>query len=449
VTPPEGRGARRPGPEWFEAVVEGTHDIVCAFDPDGTIRYVNRAAEMWLGRRREDLIGSDVLAVVAPEDVDRAAGTIVWGMEHPEHRPSAVFRFLHADGHRVTFDVLGVSYLEDPAVGLLVGFAREAEDRDQIDRFLEVTVAGAPFEEVLEPLLSTMRRPTWALGSVVLYDRGDGTWTSVHSGLPPLLRAADPDHPEGPWDEAVATGERQIHSNLDALPEPLRSAAVAAGYRAVWAVPIADPGHERDTCLVVWSDFATAPKLGQGVVFERTTRLLALAVGHRHQRDLLTYAATHDVLTGLLNRTGLDEATRTGSELGQAVLLVDLDGFKAVNDEWGHEAGDQVLRTAAERLRAATRPTDLVARIGGDEFLVVARDVEAIADVAAALAERLVQRLADPMHISGEIVDVSASVGVAVGRPDTDTTALMREADAALYEAKRSGRNGWRLRDLG
>lgn len=439
----------RPGPAWFEAVVEHTHDIVCAFDADGTIRYVNRAAERWLGRRPEELVGTNVLDVVAPEDMERAAGTIVWGTDHPEHRPSAVFRMLHADGHRVTFDVLGVSYLDDPEVGMLLGFAREAEDRDQIDRFLEVTVAGAPFEEVLEPLLSTMRRPSWALGAVVLYDGGDGTWRSVHSGLPPILRAADPDHPEGPWDDAVATGERQIHPNLEALPEPLGSAATAAGYRAVWAVPIADPGHERDTCLVVWSDFATSPNLGQGVVFERTTRLLTLAVGHRHQRDLLTYAATHDVLTGLLNRTGLDEATRTGPERKQAVLLVDLDGFKAVNDERGHEAGDQVLRAAAERLRAATRPTDLVARIGGDEFLVVARDVDGIGDVAAALAERLVQRLADPMHVAGEIVDISASVGVAVGDTDTDTTTLMREADAALYDAKRSGRNGWRLRDLG
>jgi diguanylate cyclase (GGDEF)-like protein/PAS domain S-box-containing protein len=457
-------GSYDPGDDWFRAVIEETRDVVCGFEADGTIRYVNEACERWLGYTPDEIVGRNLLSLVSPDDYDRAAGTIDYAEGHIEHRPSAVFRLLHKDGHPVTFDVLGLSMLHVPEVKMHIGIAREAQDRDHIDHFLEVAAAGAPFEELLQPLLAMMHRPSWELGSAILYDRGDGEWASVHTGIHPRLRAADPDHPEGPWDEAVETRERQLLPSLDSLPAPLRETAEAAGFRAVWAVAIEDPGERLDTCLVVWNSEGVKPSLGQSVVFERTVRLLSLAVGHRHQRDLLTYAATHDVLTGLLNRTGLDEATRADKTLPQALLLIDLDNFKDVNDRFGHTVGDLVLREIAHRLRTTTRPADQVARFGGDEFLVLCMEsdeeptVELASDArgassnvglaAASLADRLVEVLLEPVRIEGEDVIVAGSVGVAIGGAATDLTTLMREADGALYDAKRAGRRRWRLRDL-
>lgn len=453
------RRQERPGamPDaWFRAVIEESRDIICGFEVDGTIRYVNDAAQRWLGYEPEELIGTNILHVVAPQDLARAGENIVYAEGNIEHRPSTVYRMLHRDGRQVTFDVLGLSLLHHPDVSMLIGIAREAEDREQIDRFLEVAAAGSPFEDVLEPLLATMHRPSWQLGSAILYDRGDGQWDSVHTGIPPRLRAADPEHPEGPWDDALATREPQLLSALDSLPAPLRETAEANGFQAVWVVAIEDPGERLDTCLVVWNRDPVEPTLGQAVVFERTLRLLTLAIGHRHQRDLLTYAATHDVLTGLLNRTGLDEATRSEPDpQPRALVLVDLDDFKDVNDRWGHTVGDVVLREVAARLRSATRPTDLVARFGGDEFLVLCAEggdkrgtTGPLATAAGGLADRLVEVLLEPVTIEGEQVVVSGSVGVAIGGPATDLTTLMREADGALYDAKRAGRRGWRLRDL-
>jgi len=155
------------------------------------------------------------------------------------------------------------------------------------------------------------------------------------------------------------------------------------------------------------------------------------------ERELLR-RSTHDSLTGLANRTLVDDwsGSNTGTA-SQAVIYVDLDGFKAINDTHGHAVGDDVLVAVAERLRAQVRSTDLVARLGGDEFVVVCRDTAA-AD-AAELAHRIVRSMSTPIELDGGLHEVSASAGLAIGAADVAHQGLLRRADAALYRAKRSG----------
>ena len=160
----------------------------------------------------------------------------------------------------------------------------------------------------------------------------------------------------------------------------------------------------------------------------------------------LVHMARHDVLTGLPNRLMLSEylpqalarARRTG---GLAVLCLDLDGFKVVNDTLGHGAGDILLHAVAERLQGCTRDGDMVVRLGGDEFAIVQETVEQPHE-ATALARRAVRELGLPFNIDGQEVVISASVGIVlasegIGAPD----ALMKCADLALYRAKEEGRN--------
>ncbi|MEV4701894.1 diguanylate cyclase domain-containing protein [Actinoplanes sp. NPDC049316] len=160
----------------------------------------------------------------------------------------------------------------------------------------------------------------------------------------------------------------------------------------------------------------------------------------------LAYERLHDGLTGLPNRTlflerverALSERRRHGGKL--AVLFIDLDGFKPINDRHGHAAGDALLRAVALRLREEARRGDALCRFGGDEFLVLCPDLAA--DDAVAVARRLVERIGEPYEIQGRTVRVGCSVGVAVtGASTTDPTALIHEADQAMYEAKHGGRN--------
>ena len=159
----------------------------------------------------------------------------------------------------------------------------------------------------------------------------------------------------------------------------------------------------------------------------------------------LTRQAYHDALTGLPNRTQLLE--RAGQEVGRAgaaggrlaLLLLDLDGFKRVNDAIGHHAGDALLQAVGRRLESGLRDGDLVARLGGDEFaILLAHDPDP--DWAAAAAERLHAQLCEPYEIEDREVRVGASIGIALYPADADDVpALMRGADAAMYRAKRAG----------
>jgi len=153
------------------------------------------------------------------------------------------------------------------------------------------------------------------------------------------------------------------------------------------------------------------------------------------------YAATHDSLTGLANRTLLrDRMSSMLDDLDErssaAVLFIDLDRFKAVNDTMGHEAGDFVLTEVADRLRSVVRSGDMVARIGGDEFVVMCND--AGPELAGVVAERIVDAIALPFAVPGGAVEIGASVGIAHARPQTDTDEMLRFADHAVYLAKSS-----------
>lgn len=164
------------------------------------------------------------------------------------------------------------------------------------------------------------------------------------------------------------------------------------------------------------------------------------------------YLANHDRLTGLPNRNlfydrlqhGLDKAMRSKDKL--AVMFIDLDNFKTINDTLGHEMGDLLLSQTAERLRACTRKEDTIARLGGDEFTVLAEDLPDAVGIVSATASRIIDMLGQPFHLDGQEALVSASVGIAL-YPDNgpDFQSLLKNADAAMYQAKQTGKNNYQF----
>jgi diguanylate cyclase (GGDEF)-like protein/PAS domain S-box-containing protein len=165
----------------------------------------------------------------------------------------------------------------------------------------------------------------------------------------------------------------------------------------------------------------------------------------------LQHMARHDFLTDLPNRYTLSErldleAQRVGRHGGRlALLFLDLDHFKSVNDNYGHDSGDQLLIEVAKRLRETARTTDTLARLGGDEFALLqsgVRDPRAPADLAA----RMIRRLAPPFDLAAQRIYTGVSIGIAMsGEASADPAELMRQADLALYRAKEEGRNGFRF----
>lgn len=179
---------------------------------------------------------------------------------------------------------------------------------------------------------------------------------------------------------------------------------------------------------------------GRGLV-----RAVRYAIERQRVEDRLTYLATHDPLTGLANRMllhdRLEHAVDRARRSDQAVhaLYLDLDGFKPINDSCGHTVGDHLLRSVAERLRACIRRADTVARIGGDEFVVVLESTAHVKDTDA-IAQKIVDTIARPFEIHGRRITVTASIGLAGFPQDGETVdQLVRHADAAMYMAKQGG----------
>ena len=156
----------------------------------------------------------------------------------------------------------------------------------------------------------------------------------------------------------------------------------------------------------------------------------------------LRHQATHDPLTGLANRTEagqrIDAALEHSPTSAVGLMFCDIDKFKAINDRLGHEAGDELIQQVSQRLSASVRPDDLLARFGGDEFVVLLDGVGDLADVTEA-GRRIQLSLADPIVLRGERIHVSASIGAVLGRAGTTASVMLRNADAAMYAAKGKG----------
>ncbi|MGM0615915.1 MAG: putative bifunctional diguanylate cyclase/phosphodiesterase [Pseudomonadota bacterium] len=168
---------------------------------------------------------------------------------------------------------------------------------------------------------------------------------------------------------------------------------------------------------------------------------------HKHQENQLAFHATHDPLTGLGNRALFEDHLRHDSELAKrhaqqiAVLFIDLDEFKPINDTLGHSVGDKVLISVAQRLQAQIRPSDTLCRFGGDEFLLLLPDL-VTTDQTEEIAHRLLASVSMPYHIDGHELHLSASIGIAVSHLElTEPCTLIQQADMAMYKAKRQGRN--------
>jgi diguanylate cyclase (GGDEF)-like protein len=227
----------------------------------------------------------------------------------------------------------------------------------------------------------------------------------------------------------------------------------------VSSVSVVIPGQSRPFGVLAADSQSTHAFTDDEVTFmEFVASVLAGWIERRQAEEQVTFMAYHDKLTGLPNRAMLEEhlhlalARAERGDLGVAVLFMDMDNFKIVNDTMGHAAGDELLRQMAGRLREATREVDLVARQGGDEFLVLLADLDKgtsdagagardrVEDVAVSIARRVEELLTPPFEVGDKEFSCSASIGISLYPFDaTDVSNLLKYADTAMYQSKASG----------
>ncbi len=282
----------------------------------------------------------------------------------------------------------------------------------------------------------------------VLDTTQEGFWVIDNEGITREVNAA-----------MCALLGRPAEAIVNRPPFEFADAANADLLRQAAALPLSGRAHEFTVSLMrpdgspVHCSFSAATMRD-----ENGNRIGAFAlvtdIGHIRESQAALHKLAHfDVLTGLANRSllgiqlahALDRAEREQTQL--AVLMLDLDGFKDVNDSLGHPVGDQLLKTVAKRLQCTLRSVDTVARLGGDEFAVILESFDGGDDVAS-VAGKLIAAIALPYVLGSHTAQITTSIGIAIFPSDgEDEVALMRSADTALYAAKRDGRNAYRFHD--
>ncbi len=358
--------------------------------------------------------------------------------------------------------------LHEPAVRGFVGNLRDITERKRAvafaeaeTRVLELILSGAPVPETLSALLRALEASVPdGSGSIRLLDPERQTLEPVAAPSLPdeYVREVSKHTTVEDIESFLSATELHILRDIEhegARPE-INELCLSYGLRGLWSLPIRSPdGREFLGLLGFFLHTVRDPQAGELGVLERARDLAALAIDRDARTKELGRLALHDTLTGLPNRAlaqdrlehALERLGNTDDDAMVAVLFVDLDRFKLVNDGLGHETGDELLVAVSRRLNATVRRQDTIARFGGDEFVVLCEDLRQRRARRRARRSRRTAFL-EPFTLSRAEVTVSASIGIAVTNRSSDRASnLLQDADAAMYRAKRRGGARYELFD--
>jgi diguanylate cyclase (GGDEF)-like protein/PAS domain S-box-containing protein len=428
-------------------ILDSALDCILTADHEGRVIEFNAAARRLLGYTRSEILGREVADTIVPpalrDELRRRLRDFVRTGDNPDLGRRREAALMRSDGTLVPVEVVVIpAYVKGRVI--LTAYIRDLSERRRGER---LAAARQRATHALTASLSLAEAAPAVLDALVQGIDGTEARLWVVEGEPP-----------GPVLAGTSSG-----GPTTALPAPpgdgLARRTLEEGV-VVWAGPdeagvsVGVPvraGGQMLGVLELRADRARSREAGWLPALADTGSLLALFLKRQRAEGDLQRFARYDSLTGLPNRSFfLDTLERTLSRAGRqrtrsALVFVDLDGFKAVNDGLGHAAGDAVLQTMAERLRSGTRSSDLVARIGGDEFTVLVQNL-ARPDDAALVARALLERVARPCKADEHELSLSASAGISVYPDDgTDAASLLRNADLAMYRAKQEGKNTYRF----
>lgn len=412
----------------FRTLVQHSSDIITLLDHDGTIRYQSPSITRVLGYQPEELSGTNAFALIHPEDLPHVEQLF----RQIAHIPLAVerveYRFRHRDGSWRWLESIGTNHLATATIRAVVVNSRDISERRQIEAELRES------EERYRTIVTTAQE------GICLID-GDNRISYANQRLAEMLGYTVDELLGRPVLELVA-------------PEARDQVQQAVARRRQGLAEADDLRFVRRDGSTLWGYVSASPlRDAHGQI----TRVLAMItdITERKQSELrLQRAAWHDALTGLYNRawfmhhlTGVLAAMQRQPQRRCAVLFLDLDRFKLINDSLGHTLGDRFLRVVADRLRRCQHAGTTIARLGGDEFVILLEQIDNVSD-AILLAECLQQQLETPILLDHYELSLTVSIGIAIGSAAyQQPEALLRDADIALSHAKAQGKARYALFD--
>jgi len=419
-----GAGERR-----FRALIEHISDAIALLNRQGEVIYSGASATHILGYDAGQTVGRDAFSFVHPEDRLAAQDRFAALLQSPGADAPLAYRLRHRDGSWRHVEGIAKNLLNEPGVHAVVVTYRDCTERIMAEATLRESEAryGAVIAALDEGIIvqdpdgriTAANESAYRIFGVnreQLIGRTslDSQWQTVHEDGAPFPPT------EHPAMIALGTGQRQTRVIMG-----VEKSDGARTWLSVNAQPL-------------FRDDAPSP-------YAAVTSFTDITERKRADTQLVR-AAHYDALTGLPNRgffmerlAHLFSHARRDEQYEFALLFLDFDHFKAVNDSLGHAVGDSALAAIARRLEHALRPADGVARLGGDEFAILAGNVRGLTE-ATAIAMRLGEMLATPFVVNGREIHMTASIGIALSGPEYDRgDEMLRDADAAMYRAKREG----------
>ena len=441
-------------PDFARRVLDKMPSPLLVVDGTATVIYANAALLAIIGRTGQHAVGEKILDYIHADDV-------IWLVEafldltqsepDPDRGdlPSVHVRLLSSSGETIPVEVTGARSISDDVIGGVIYDIRPARHHDLLTHLLAGVSSGAEVVDLLRLVTQLIAMPPLPLDAAVLERQGND-WsvvTSTSAALTHALRFVD-----GTTFDGITPDPHRC--DVAELGDDLMTHITDAGYADTWRLSVPASGDARldDSRYEIVACNTVHQRVSPAVADRMTqARELARIVMMRSQNDrLMRHAARHDSLTGLLNRLAFrellaDSLTPSTDPAARsddlAVLFLDLDGFKPINDQHGHASGDAVLKIVAERLTATVRASDAVARLGGDEFAVLLRNDGTRPTGHEAIPERIVECVSAPIALDGLAcsVSVTASAGISRLRPDDSVDEVLKRADSLMYDAKRSG----------
>jgi diguanylate cyclase (GGDEF)-like protein/PAS domain S-box-containing protein len=430
--------------ERFRALVDNSNEVVSLLDREGVTLYSSQSSAAILGDPVEELVGKTPFDRVHPEDQAEVRALFQTSLRSPGFPLVSEFRMRHRGGAWRTVEAVLVNRLDDPSVAAAVLNYRDVTERKRAQQKIEglnrdLQRQVAEFQTLLEVIpigIGIARDPACRriegnpyMARLMGLSPADNISLSARDGETEpstrLFQDGRPLPPEAlPMQKAAAQGVEVVDMEMDVVREGQKVATIL-GY----AAPLFDETGR--------------PRGAIGASLDITER--------KRAEEQIKSLAYHDSLTGLPNRRlfqdrlsiAVAQAHRNAQHL--AVLFLDLDRFKSVNDSLGHAAGDRLIQQVAERLRTCLREGDTVARLGGDEFTLLLPGMAQVVD-AARVAEKVLDALRVPFLIEDRELLATASIGISLYPEDgRDADTLVKNADAGMYRAKQQGRDNYQL----
>ncbi|WP_083198141.1 sensor domain-containing protein [Pararhizobium polonicum] len=457
---------------WLETMMNHIPDYIYAKDLEGRFLIANRAtvadngfAEMKdiIGKTDYDLHPAEMIGhMAATERQVIETGQPIFGMEERAFVSKGYERWLMTSK-------VPLRNKQGETIGI-VGISRDISDRKKAERLLvgqarllEMIATSTPLADFFNELILMIEAHLPGIVGSILLLSPDGRQllSGAAPGLDEAYCSAIHGLAIGPKAGSCGTaawrGEPVVVADVlsDPLWEDYAGLIRPLGYRSCWSTPIQSYQGQVLGTFALYSRDVGVPSVEQNDMISMAAHLAGIAIERRQSEERIQFMAHHDALTGLPNRVLFDE--RVASALQQArvsgqwvaLAFLDLDNFKLINDTLGHNAGDELLRVVAGRMLACVRKSDMIVRVGGDEFIILLNGLPPERSIVLSRLEDIRAAIGAPLVLGGRSLQVSCSMGV-VCYPDHGETAseLLANADSAMYRAKEIGRNNLQLFDV-